>query len=318
MQRIRACIAPWNLLQQQLRDPAKSGPSSGVEEFVGVGEFGISSVTTKPSSMSMDKVEEWSDNLGNLAEQMQKLSIVDELIELGTAVVETGATLAKLVVSLKCLVETAEFIAGASKCVAGVSTVFRLVALSAEGASMCAETNRGRRVFPVALGRIVILLRYVLESLAQTMKQSLRVNELDKEFVFKILKETVCAVDIAETQLLRGRGSQIMNTEDVKEVERKIEELESLVVTTSNTSRICAVDEKVNLLEEEHEIWSEGPHHVRPSVSAFFSGRKKELKTLTEMLEKWGSSAKTQHGGIGNTELMVALADQAERDQQVP
>ncbi len=109
-----------------------------------------------------------------------------------------------------------------------------------------------------------------------------------------------------------------MNAEDVKEVERKIEELESLVVTASNTSRICAVDEKVNLLQEGRENSNNGRHHVRPPVSAFFSGRKKELKTLKDMLEKQGSAVVTQYGGVGKTELMVAFADQAEQDQHEP
>ncbi len=319
VQRLRARIVPWNLLQQQLRDVANGVSSSGVEEFMkGVGGMDINTVATKLSSMATGKQEEWNDNLVHLPEQMEKLSIVDELIAHGTAAVETGATLAKLVASVERVAETAEFIADASKCVAGVSTVFHLVALSAQGVSMCAEANRGRRVLPVALGRIVILLRYVLESLAQIMKPSLRVDELDKEFVFKVLRQTVCTMDLAETQLLRGRGSQIMNAEDVKEVERKIEELESLVVTASNTSRICAVDEKVNLLEEGRETSNNGRHHVRPSVSAFFSGRKKELKTLKDILEKHGSAVVTQYGGVGKTELMVAFADQAERDQLVP
>ncbi len=126
--------------------------------------------------------------------------------------------------------ETAEFLADVSKCVAGVSAVFYLVVLSTQVVSMCAEANRGRRVLPVGLGRIVILQRCVLENLAGIMKPSRSVNALDREFAFKVLKQTVFAMDMAETQLLRGRDSQIMNAEDVKEVERKVEELEPLVV----------------------------------------------------------------------------------------
>ncbi len=136
----------------------------------------------------------------HVPEQIQKLSILDGLIAHGTAGVETGATLTKLVASVERVAETAEFIADASKCVAGVSTLFHLIALSAHGVSMCAEANRGRRVLQVALGRIVVLLRYVLESLAQIIKPSLRVTELDKEFVFKVLRQTVCTMDLAETQ----------------------------------------------------------------------------------------------------------------------
>ncbi len=309
VQRMRARIAPWSLLQQQVRDAANRGPSSGVED-IGKCIAGLVAST--------DEIKEWGDNLVHLPEQMQKLSIIDELIAHGTAAVETGAALTKLVTSVERVVETAEFIADASKCVAGVSTVFHLVALSAQGVSMCAEANRGRRVLPVALGRIVILLRYVLESLAEIMKPSRSVNELDKDFVLNVLKQLVCTMDVAETQLLRGQGGQIMNAEDVKEVERKIEELEPLVVIANNASRICAVDEKVNLSEEGREISFDGPHHVRPSVSAFFSGRKKELKTLKDILQKRGSAVITQYGGVGKTELMTAFADLAERDEQVP
>ncbi len=192
VQRLRARFVPWNLLQQQLRDVANGVSSSGLEEFVKwVGGMDINTVATKPSSMATGKIEERNDNLAHLPEQMEKLSIVDELIAHGTAAVETGATLTKLVASVERVAETAEFIADASKCVAGVSTAFHLVALSAQGESLCAEAKRGRRVLPVALGRIVILLRYVLESLAHIMKPSLRVNELDKEFVFKVLRQTV-------------------------------------------------------------------------------------------------------------------------------
>ena len=72
----------------------------------------------------------------------------------------------------------------------------------------------------------MILLHYVSESLAEVMKPSRSTADLDKEFLFKVLKQTMCTMEIAETQLLRGRGSQILNADDVKEVERKIQELE--------------------------------------------------------------------------------------------
>ena len=317
--KIRARVAPWNLLEQEINDVASHVPSSGVKKLEKtLGGLGTSIVSTNLSSTSAKNVaEKWSDNLATLPEQMEKLSIVDELLAHGSAAVETGVTLAKLVTSVERVAETAEGIADVSKCVAGVSTIFHLVALTAHGVSMCAEANRGRRVLPVALGRIVILLRYVLESLAEIMKPSRSVNKLDKDFVFNVLRQTVCAMDLAETQLLRGRGSQIMNAEDVKVVERKIKELEPLVVIASNTSRICTISEELTQLKKEQGIWGERPHHVRPSVSAFFSGRKKELNTLKDILEKWGSAAITQYGGVGKTELMVAFADRAERDEQV-
>ncbi len=103
-----------------------------------------------------------------------------------------------------------------------------------------------------------------------------------------------------------------MNAEDVKKVERKVEELRHMAVTPDNTSRIAdnslriadntlrirAVDEKVNQLDEGREIYSDRPHYVRPSVSAFFSERKKELKTLEQKLKKWGSAVIAQYGGM--------------------
>ena len=319
VKRMRALIAPWHLLEKQVRDVAVRGPSTGVEELeIAFGGLTVGKVGTERSSMASDRVEESNERLVNLPEQMQKLSIVNDVIAQGMAAVETGTALTKLVASVESVAETAEFLADASKCVTGVSAIFHLVALSAQGVSMCAEANRGHRVLPVALGRIVVLLRHVLESLAEVVKPLPSVNELDKEFVFNVLKQTLCAMDMAETQLLRGRGSQIINAEDVKEVERKIEELEPLVVTANNTSRICAVGEEVTQLRKGQEIVSDGPHHVRPPVSAFFSGRKKELTTLQGILEKWGSAVITQYGGVGKTELMVAFADRTYRDGQIP
>ncbi len=320
LNQIRSRIAPWSLLQEVVNDIASRAPLSGVEELEkAFGRLFTCCVDIEPSSMPTDVVEgKWNGNLGTLPERMEKLSIVDELVTHGTAAVETGASLSKLVACVERVAETAEFVADVSKCVSGVSTIFHLLALSAQGVSMCAEASRGRRVLPFALGRIVILLRYVLESMTAIMKPSRSVNELDKSFVFQVLKQTVGAMDMAETQLLRGRGSEFMNAEDVKEVEKRIEDLEPLVVIASNISRTCAVSEKINQLEEAREIWDDAPHHVRPSLSAFFSGRTRELDTLREKLEKWGSAVITQYGGVGKTELMIALAERAEQDDAVP
>ena len=198
----------------------------------------------------------------------------------------------------------------------GVSIVFHLVALSAQAVSMWAQANRGQRVLPVAVGQIVILLRYVLESLAEINTHIRNVNDTDIDFVFNAFKETVCVMDKAEMQLLRRRGRQIMNAQDVMEVERKLEYLIHQVVTAGTISKICTVDERVNVLEQGREIRSDEPHHLPPSVSAFFSGRKKELKTLEGILKKRGSAVITKYGGVGKTELMVAFADRAERDGQ--
>ncbi len=88
----------------------------------------------------------------------------------------------------------------------------------------------------------------------EVTKQSRGVNLIDQDFVFDVLKGAVDAMDMAETQILRGRRGEIMNAENVKEVERKLKELRHQVVTAGNTARICAVDNKVSQLEEEREI----------------------------------------------------------------
>ncbi len=314
VKRLRSLVAPWTLLKQEMKN------SSGVEDIeIALGGLAGSAVASKFSSTLADNVDErWSDGLAALPEQMQKLSVVEKLTTHGAAAVRLGGTLSKLISSAEGVTETAELLANLSKCVAGVSTIFQLVSLIAQGVSMWAEASRGQRALPVALGQITILLRYAQESLSEINKPSRNMNDTVKDFVFNTLKETVCIMMDAETQLLRGRGSQIMNAEDVKKVEEKLEDLIHRVVTSGAISMIFAVHEKVNQLQERREIRSDGPHHVRLSVSAFFSGRKKELKSLKEILEKRGSAVITQYGGVGKSELMTTFADRAERDRQVP
>ncbi len=270
-----------------------------------------------PLKMSTKVLEEWGVNFVYLPEQMQKLNAVDELTSYDTPAVETGAELTRLVAGVGSVADATESVANLSKCIAGMSTVFHLVALCAQRASMCAEANGGKRVLPVALGRIVILSRFVLLSLADIMKTSRRVNQLGQEFVLNVLRQGVYAMDITETQLLRGRGSQVMNADHAKEVERRIKELEPPVLTVRNTSRIFVVGEEFTELKKDQGISCDRPHRVRPSLSPFFSGRTKEFNTLTEMLGKRGSALIIQYGGVGKTELMIAFADRVERDEQV-
>ncbi len=141
-------------MQQEVKDIVNRTPSSGFEELEkALGGLISSGAASKLSSMSTNDVEEkWSDYLGTLPEQMQKLSLVDQLTAHGTAAVETGVTLAKFVASVEHVAEVAEVVADASKCVSGVSRLFHLLALSAHGVSMWAEANRGRRLLPVAHG----------------------------------------------------------------------------------------------------------------------------------------------------------------------
>ncbi len=83
---------------------------------------------------------------------MLKLNTVGELIENITEAVETGATFTKLVIIVDRVVQTAELLADVSKSVSGLSAIFYLVALNAQGLSMWAEASRGQRELPVRSG----------------------------------------------------------------------------------------------------------------------------------------------------------------------
>ena len=158
LEQIRARIAPWKLLQQRVRDFVRQHQSTNVDKVAkGIGGIivGNSALPARSSCETIDETE-WIVNLGNLPEQMEKLNMVDDLSVQTTAAVETASTLVKLVSSAECVKETAEFIADATKCVAGMSTVFQLVVIYARILSMYVEANRGSRVFPVAFCRILI------------------------------------------------------------------------------------------------------------------------------------------------------------------
>ncbi len=315
---MRARITPWNLLQQEVQDIANRATSYEVEEIEkALGGFVTSEVGKEFSSFSTSKVKgKRTDNHGAPPEEMEKLSIVDQLTAHGTAAVQSCAALSKLVAEH--LGETAVVVGDATKFVAGVSSIFHLVALGAKGVSMFAEASRGRRVLVDLLGQIMVLLKYILKSISGIMKSSRTVNQTDTEFVFDVFKQAVGAIDMAEAQVLRGRGSQIVNAGNVKEVEKKVEELRQMAVIAGNTSKYYAVEEKMDQIEEKQELWADGLHHMRPSLSAFFSGRSRELDELRDILERWGSAVITQYGGLGKTELLIALADRAERDGVVP
>ena len=268
LEQIRARIAPWKLLQQQLQDIANRVSSYGVEELEeGVRRLVPTNVAAIPSSFSTNKAgERWTDGLRKLPEHLEKLKVVDQLTNHGTAGAGSAATMVKLVTCVDQVAETAQFVADLSKSIAGVGTIFNLVALRAKGVSRCAEASRGRRELPAALGRLVILLRYVLKSLMEVMMPSKSVDEFDKDFTFEILSEIVSTIDMAETQLLRGWAGQVRKAESVKEVEQKIKELEQRVMISRNISRVCVLSRKLQRLEEEPEIYVDGLHHVRPSA----------------------------------------------------
>ena len=102
--------------------------------------------------------------------------------------------------------------------------VFQLVLIYARIASIYAEANRGSRVVPAALYRIMILLGYVLRSLAEIMNPSSSVEFIDDDFAFDLLKQTVDTIVTIETQLLRGKGSRFLSAKVVKEVEMTMKE----------------------------------------------------------------------------------------------
>ena len=106
--------------------------------------------------------------------------------------------------------------------------------------------------------------------------------------------------------------------EKMEELKQKAVIADNASRTAGNASMIRAVDEKVNRLEEIRKIHNDVPHHVRPLVSTFFSGHKKELKDLKDKLVKWGSAVITQYRGTDKTELMMAFAYRAEQDKEVP
>ncbi len=301
-------------MEQEIKDVASSVPSSVLEKvekaLSGLLNRYVCSNTSSPSPINIE------DKRSNTVDTV--LTLVGKLNTDGAAAVGSGATAANLVASVGRVAETAKKIADVSKCVGGVSSIFHLVAPGAQGASTCMEANRGRKVLPVALGRVGVLLEHVLKSLGGIMTSSRDADVTEIDFVFDTLKQAVRAMDMAETQQLRGRGREFMNAEDVEQAERKIQELRQMAVIAGNASKICSVDEEVNKLKEEWNICDDELHHVRPSLSPFFSGRPMELGTLADILEKHGSAVITQYGGVGKTKLMIAFADRAERDEAVP
>ena len=72
----------------------------------------------------------------NGLEIFKKLTLMDEQNVRPTATVEITSTLMKLLSRVESVKETAEFVADASKCVAGTSTVFQLIVISARVVSM--------------------------------------------------------------------------------------------------------------------------------------------------------------------------------------
>ncbi len=78
---------------------------------------------------------------------------------------------------------------------------------------MCADSSHGRSILHVALGLVLILLCYVLESLTEAMKPSLSMDKIGKDSAFNVLGQMVYSTDMALTQLLRGWSGQVVKKE---------------------------------------------------------------------------------------------------------
>ncbi len=98
----------------------------------------------------------------------------------------------------------------------------------------------------------------------------------------------------------------------MKKEERKLKTLNEKAIVADSISSICVLDSKIKELEQK--ICDNGQHHVRPSVSEFFSGRHKELRTIEGILGKRRSAVIMEYGGAGKKELMIAFAYRAEQD----
>ena len=185
-ERIRARIAPWKLLKERLKTLVNH--ARGAKLVANIGDM----VIGRPAPASTTSIQsKWDEIMSSIPEQMRKLEIVDGLVAHGTATVETGATFVKLVETAECVVNAAEFVGDVAKCVAGASSVSQLSVLGAQAVAMNVEAKRGHRVLPLAFERCIVILRYVLRSLAAIIGYPLEVEPLDEDFVFQVLRETV-------------------------------------------------------------------------------------------------------------------------------
>ncbi len=147
------------------------------------------------------------------------------------------------------------------------------------------------------------------------LKVSQDMNATEIDFMLEAMRNAMSTMDMAEAQTLHGRGREIIKAENVTEVEKIPCEMRHKAATAGNTSRIYAFYAKLNHSEENQEILDDELHHVRPSLSAFFSARTGEFDKLRGILEKRGNALIPQYGSVYKTELMIALADLAERDE---
>ena len=147
-------------------------------------------------------------------------------------------------------------------------------------------------ILAAPLCRIVILLGYVLRSLAEIMDSSLSAELTYEDFLFDVLKRNGDITNIIETQLLYAKVRRSLNVKLVKELETTMNQLELRVLTPTNSSKtsvrcekvksdeskMSELREKVTRLEIQRTNISDDPHYVRPGISPFFVGLTKELE----------------------------------------
>ncbi len=92
-----------------------------------------------------------------------------------------------------------------------ISELLRYVVRSEPSSKHC--MTRGSGVLSVALGRIVISHREVLESKIDVMNLSHGMKETNIHFLFEVLKQTVRVMQSTETQLLLGKATKLSASE---------------------------------------------------------------------------------------------------------
>ena len=311
-ERIRARIAPWKLLKERLKALVNHAP--GAKLGGNIGNMVIGNPVPAGTNSTQPK---WEEIMSSVSEQMRNLEMVDELVAHGTATVETGATFVKLVETAECVMNAAEFVGDVAKCVAGASSVFQLVVLSAQVVAMNAEAKRGRRVLSLAFERCIVILRYVLRSLVGIIRHPLEAEPLHEDLMFDVLKEAVETMMTVETKLARERLGQFMYPKVVKHVEATMELLEIKVVNAVMISKTCELGSAMRILKNEsNRLSNDELYHKPPAISPFFVGRTKELGKLEKILEQHRSAAITQQGGAGKTKLIIAFVERAKRKKQ--
>ena len=313
-ERIRARIVPWRLLKERLKALVLHAGGAELGEIIGKMMIGYH----VPADINSTQPK-WEGIMSSIPEQIRNPEMVDRLAAHDTETLEIDATFAKLVQTAECVVNAAEFVGDVAKSLAGASSVFQCMALGAQVAAMNLEAKRGRTVLPLAFERCIVLLRTVLGSLVGIILHPLEAESLHEDFLFDVLKMTVETMTMVESQLARGRLRQLKYAKVVKHIEAAMELLEIKVVNAETISKICELRNKVSSEENEsNRLSNDELNHAPPAISPFFVGRTKELEQLEKILSQHGSAAITQHGGAGKTELMIAFAEQAKREKQVP